>query len=331
MRSCHQKHVVTTLKTLVLAGALALASASGAFADEWPARPVRIITAFGAGSASDIVARLIASELQSAFHQPFVVENKPGASGMLAAEAVAKSPADGYTLFLSTNTAHSANPYLFKKLPYDPIADFTPIARVCYFPFVLAVSASQPVASVEQLLALARASPGKASYAYGNSTGQIAGAAFVALTRIDATAVAYKSTPQVLSDLIGGQVTFTFVDLASSQAHLKAGRLRLLAVTSEQKSPQAPDLPTLASAANLPGFDLSAWVGVLGPAGLPADITARLSEQINRMLARKDSADKLTALGADVAPGTAAEFDRYMRSQLQVWGRKVKDAGIMPE
>ena len=196
---------------------------------------------------------------------------------------------------------------------------------------MLAVSAASPVKSVEQLIALGRSTQSKASYGYGNSTGQIAGAAFTSLAKLDAAAVPYKSTPQALTDLIGGQFTFLFVDLASSQAHVKSGRVRLLAVSSEQKSPQAPELPTLASAANLPGFDLSAWVGVLAPAGLPADITARLSEQINRTLQRKDIADRLAALGADVAPAGAAELDRYMRAQLTSWGRKVRDAGITPE
>jgi len=315
-----------------LLSALALVLFAGvAAAQSWPTKPVRIVTAFGAGSASDIVARLLADEMQAAFQQPFIVENKPGASGILAADAAAKAPPDGYTLFLSTNTAHSVNPHLFKKLPYEPITGFTPIARVCYFPFVLAVNAALPVTNVEQLMAYARNAQNKANYAYGNSTGQIAGAAFAALAKLDVAAVPYKSTPQALTDLVGGQVSFMFVDLASSQPHLKAGRLRLLAVTSEQKSPQAPDLPPLATAAKLPGYDLAAWVGVLAPAGLPADINKRLSDQIVRVLGRKDIAERLASLGADVAPGGAQDLERTMHEQLQSWGRKVREAGIQPE
>ena len=310
---------------------LAAALCQVAAAQSWPAKPVRIVTAFGAGSASDIVARMIAEDLQSAFGQPFIVENKPGASGILAAEAVAKSAPDGYTLFLTTNTAHSVNPYLFKKLPYDPIKDFTAVARVCYFPFVLAVNANLPVKSVADLVAYGRANPQKLSYGYGNSTGQVASAALNSLLKLEATAVPYKSSPQVLVDLIGGQVTFIFGDLASSQAHLKAGRIRALAVSTEKRSALAPDLPTVAAAANLPGFDLAAWVGVLAPAGLSPDIRTRLSVQIDRMLARPDIADKLTAMGAEVAPASAADFDAYMRQQLEIWGRKVRDAGIQPE
>ena len=312
--------------------ALLLTAVSGvARAQAWPTKPVRIVTAFGAGSASDIVARMLAEELQVAFKQSFIVDNKPGASGMLAAEAVSKSAPDGYTLFLSTNTAHSVNPHTFKKLPYEPLTGFTPIARICYFPFVLAVNSKLPVQTVGELVAYSRSAQNRATYAYGNSTGQIAGAAFASLTKLDVAAVPYKSTPQALTDLVGGQVSFMFVDLASSQPHNKAGRLRLLAISSEQRSPLAPDVPTLASAANLPGFDLSAWVGVLGPAGLPADITARLSEQLLQVLAKKEIIERLQGLGADVAPAPAPVFEVYMREQLQSWGRKVRDAGITPE
>ena len=322
---------MTMKKALTCLALAALAFALPAAAQEWPAKPVRIVTAFGAGSASDIVARMIAEELQSVFKQPFVVENKPGASGILAAEMVAKSPPDGYTLFLTTNTANSVNPYLFKKLPYDPIKDFTPIARVCYFPFVLAVNANLPVKTVAELVAYSKNAQNKISYAYGNSTGQVAGAAFSSLTKLDATAVPYKSTPQGLTDLIGGQVTFMFVDLASSRPHTSSGRVRALAVSAEQRSDLLPELPTIASAAQLPGFDLTAWVGLVGPAEMPAAIVTRISTRITAMLARKDVADKLVALGAEVAPGSPAELDAYMKRQLDVWGRKVKDAGIQPE
>ncbi|MGJ7505860.1 Bug family tripartite tricarboxylate transporter substrate binding protein [Variovorax sp. GT1P44] len=303
----------------------------GASAEVWPSKPVRIVTAFGAGSASDIVARTLADELQRVFAQPFIVDNKPGASGIIAAEQVARSAPDGYTLFLSTNTAHSANPFLFKKLPYDPLKDFTPIARVCYFPFVLAVNASIPVKTVPELIAYAHEPGHKLSYGYGNSTGQVAGAAFNSLAKLDATAVPYKSTPQALTDLIGNQIGFLFVDLASSQAHLKSNRLRALAVTTERRSKLAPELPTIADSARLPGFDLAAWVGVLAPAGLPKDITDRLSVEITRALASPKIFDKLTALGAEVAPGSASELRSTMDQQLEVWGRKVKESGIEAE
>ncbi len=323
---------MNTRRAMLTAALAAAALASGhSFAQAWPAKPVRIVTAFAAGSASDIVARLYAQELQNEYGQPFVVENKPGASGFIAAELVAKSPADGYTLLLTTNTINSGNPHLFKKLPYDPIKDFTPVARICNFLFILTVAADSPVKSVNELMSYAKANPTKASFGYGNSTGQIAGAAFNNLAGLGAIAVPYKSTPQALTALVGGEVTYLFVDLASSQALLKGGRLRALAVTTEAKSKLAPELPTIAATANLPGFDLAAWVGILGPAALPADITNKLSVSINKITAKKEVTDKLISMGADVSPGTSAELGVYMGQQLASWRDKIKAAGIQPE
>ena len=300
-------------------------------AQAWPAKPVKIITAFAAGSASDIIARLLAQELQGEYNQTFLVENKPGASGFIAAEFLTKSAPDGYTLMLTTNTVNSANPHLFKKLPYDPIKDFTPIARVANANFILAVAAENPARSVAELVANAKANPGKANFAYGNSTGQIAGAAFNNLAGLGATAVPYKSTPQALTGLIGGEVSFLFVDLASSQALLKAGRIRPLAVTTEARSALAPDVPPLAASANLAGFDLAAWVGIVGPAGMPADVTSKLSTSINRIVNRKEVTERLISLGTDVSPGTAAELQAYMGQQYIAWRDKIKAAGIQPE
>lgn len=319
-----------TRRGLVLLGLMSLLCGSG-LAQTWPSKPVRIVTAFAAGSASDIVARLYAQELQTEYGQPFVVENKPGASGFIAAEYVARAPADGYTVLLSTNTINSGNPHLFKKLPYDPLKDFTPIARICNFLFILAVAADQPIKSVADLIAYAKANPSKVSFGYGNSTGQIAGAAFNNLAGLNGIAVPYKSTPQALTALVGGEVTYIFVDLASSQALLKGGRLRALAVTTEARSKLAPELPTIASSAQLPGFDLAAWVGILGPAGLPSDITNKLSVSINRITARKEVSEKLTSMGADISPGTSAELGVYMNEQFVAWRDKVKAAGIQPE
>lgn len=322
-------HFMNSRRGLVL-GLLALACGS-VFAQAWPTKPVRIVTAFAAGSASDIVARLLAQELQAEYGQPVVVENKPGASGIIAAEFVAKAPADGYTLLLSTNTINSGNPHLFKKLPYDPLKDFTPIARICNFLFVLTVSADQPFRSVGDLMAYAKANPTKMSFAYGNSTGQIAGAAFNNLAGLNAIAVPYKSTPQALTALAGGEVTYLFVDIASSQALIKSGRLRALAVTTEATSRLAPELPTIAATASLPGFDLAAWVGILGPAAMPADITSKLSTSITRIVNKKEVGDRLTAMGADVSPGTSAELGIYMNQQYAAWRDKIKAAGILPE
>ena len=322
-------HLQRILRSLMVA--LCTAFAFAADAQTWPAKPVKVVTAFAAGSASDIVARLLAQELQAEYGQAFVVENKPGASGLIAGEYVAKAAPDGYTLMLTTNTVNSGNPHLFKKMPYDAIKDFTPIARVCNFLFILAVPADSPIKSVAELKAYADSHPDKVSFAYGNSTGQIAGAAYSNLGGLKALAVPYKSTPQALTALVGGEVTYLFVDLASSQPLVKAGRLRPLAVTTANRSALVPDLPPLATAANLPGFDLAAWVGIIGPAGLPADLTSRLSASINKILARKDITERLTGMGADVFPGTSAELQAYMGQQYAAGRDKIKAAGIQPE
>ena len=319
-----------TLRRWLLLG-IAFAIAGPVAAQGYPSKPVRMIVPFGPGSATDIVARLLADELRGALGQSVIVDNKPGASAQIGAEQAAKAPADGYTLFLTTNTSHSANPYLFKKLSYDPIRDFTPLARVCYFPFVLAVDAKLPINTVRELIAYAKANPGRVSYAYGNSTGQVAGAALNNLMQLGATAVAYKSTPQALADVIGGQVAFMFVDLASSQPYLKSARLRAIAVSTESRSALAPDLPTLKEAAGIEGFDLSAWLGLFGPAGLPADVVDRLSGDVLKILGKKEVRDRIEALGGDLAPAPSREFGQYVVKQLEVWRVKVRDAGIAPE
>lgn len=196
---------------------------------------------------------------------------------------------------------------------------------------MIAVDAKLPVRTPAELVAYAKANQGKVSYAYGNSTGQVAGAALNSLAKMGAQAVAYKSTPQALTDVVGGQVAFMFVDLASSQQHLKAQRLRAIAVSTDKRSPSVPELPTLGESLGLQGFDLSAWVGLFGPAGMPAEIVARLSAELEKIVQSKAMRDKLESLGGEAAPAAAAPFDAYVRKQLEVWGQKVRDAGIRPE
>ena len=318
-------------KYLLTASALVMSFAPQlSAAQDWPNRPVKLVVPFVSGTTG-VIARMVADELQATYKQPFVLEQKPGASGIIATEFVAKASPDGYTLLLSTNTAHSVNPHLFKKLPYDPIKDFTPIARFCFVPFVLAVRGDSPFKSVSDLLAYGKANPGKLSYGYANSTGQISGASFNTQTKLGALAVSYKTAPQVLTDLIGGEIAFTFSDVGSSAALTQAGRLRAIAVTSEEKSALMPELPTIATAANLPGYVVSAWVGFVGPAGLPPEVTQKVSSVLLKMLQRKDVIDKLAAVSAEPAPMGNREMGPYMVRQLDVWGQKVRDAGIEPQ
>jgi tripartite-type tricarboxylate transporter receptor subunit TctC len=317
----------------VLAAAAVLAAGvhAPAAAQPYPARPVKMIVPFAAGSGSDIVARILADELRKGLNQSFLVENKPGASAQIAAEAVVKSAPDGYTLFVTTNTANSANPWLFKKLNYDAIKDFTPIARVTYHPYVLVVRPDSGIATVRDLVEKARANPGKLNYGYGSSTSQVAGAAFVHRAKLDVTAVPYKSMPGVLTDVIGGRLDFVFADLTSIHGHVQAGQLKPIAFTLLQRASQLPGVPTVAETPGFEGYEVTSWIGIVGPANVPRDIVERVNAEVNRILQRPEIRTRLAELGGETAPGTPEEFAAFMRQQLESWRVKIQAAGIQPE
>ena len=315
-----------------LAAALALLAASpSALAQPYPNKPVRIVIGFGPGSGTDILARMLAEEFQQALGQPFIVDNKPGAAAQIAAQAVAKSPADGYTLFLTSNSSHSVNPHIFKKLPYDPIADFTPIGGVAYFPFILAVNADVPARTPQEFVAYARANKGKINYAYGTSAVQIPAEALNRLMKLEATGVPYKSSPPALIDVVGGQAQFLVVDLASARPHLQSGRLRALAVTTSKRTALAPDLPTIEETLGLRDFDLAAWTGLFGPAGLPKDVQDKLSATLLQIMAKPALRERINTMGAEPTPSDIPTFTALVKRQLELWGKKVADAGIQPE
>lgn len=320
MHSLFKKFCVTVCAALIHTGVQAEAS--------YPTQPIHLITAFAAGSASDIVARLIAEKLQGKLGQPVIVDNKSGASGQIAADYVSRAEPDGYTIMLATNTTHSSNPHLFKQLRYDPIRDFTPLVQVCNFAFVLAVGKHIPADNVNELLAYGESQRGKLNYAYGNSTGQIAAASFDKIAGLGATAVPYKSSPQAMTDIIGGRADFMFADLASAAAHIKSGSLRALAVSTEERSTLAPGLPSVSEALGKPGFDLAAWVGIFGPANMPETIATRLSDALYDIVSSDEIQEKLTKMGAEPTPARAADFGLFVERQLDVWGEKVSEAGI---
>lgn len=322
-----RRHFNQLLSTFALGSLPAVAAAQGAY----PAHPVKIIIGFGPGSGTDIISRLIAEELRQALGQPFVVDNRPGASARIAATAVAKAPADGYTLMLTSNTTHSVNPHIFKKLPYDPIADFTPIGGVAYFPFILAVNASLPIRTAQELVTYAQQNRGKVNYAYGTPTVQIPAEAINRLKQMHATGIPYKSSPPALTDVVGGQAQFLVVDLASARPHLQSGRLRALAVTSARRSALAPELPTVEEALGLRDFDLAAWTGMFGPAGLPKDVVDKLSTTLQRVLAKPEVLERITGIGAEPTPSDTPTFTSLVKRQLEIWGKNVALAGIQPE
>lgn len=316
----------------LLAGLLLQPLAQAQTTTAWPtARPLRIVVAFGPGSASDIFARMVGEQLQKTLSQAVVVENKPGAAGQIAAELVARAPGDGYTLFLTTNTTHSANPYLFKTLRYDPIKDFTPVVRIAYFPFVLLVNESSPLRSVRELVAQAKAKPGTVSYAYTSSAGQVAAAALSNSAGMDAVGVAFKAAPEAITSVISDQVTFTVLDFATTKGMQDSRRLRAIAVTPNQRSALAPDLPTIAEETGLKDFGTVAWMGIFGPAQVPEPIIERLSTELQKILDTPDFKARIASMGAEPAVAGPKEFGQFVKDELAVWERQIRIAGMQAQ
>jgi len=305
-----------------------LAVVGMAYAQTYPAKPIRVVVPFAPGSGTDVMTRVLMEELNKALSVPIVVENKPGANGSIAAKSVADAAPDGYTLLLGTSSAHSANPWLFKRLNYAPIDDFTPIARTTNFPFMLVVSGSSPVKNVLDFLAFVR-SDTQRTMGYGNSTGQVAGAHLMTVAKFQAVSVPYRSTPPALVDLVGGQFDFMFVDLASSQGLVKSGKVRPLAMMADRPSVLMPGLPALGE--TFPDFSYVAWGGLMGPAGLPRDVVEFLSAAVVRTLNKPNVRERFAALGLEPYPAPADAFATFMVEQQAAWGARIKAAGIEPQ
>ena len=305
-----------------------LAGAGPLFAQAYPAKPIKLVVPFPPGGPLDLAGRAIGQKLQEAWGQPVVIENRPGAGGNIGADAVAKSAPDGYTLVMGALSTHAVNPHLFAKMPYDALKDFAPVTLVAVTPNVLVLNPAVPAANVRELVALAKASPGKLSFASGSngSAGHLAGELFKTLAGIDIVHVPYKGGAPAMQDLLGGQVQFMFDNLANSTAQLKAGKLKAFAVTTARRSAFAPELPTMAEA-GVPGFDISTWYGILAPAGTPPDIVKKLNAEIVRILATEDIRDKLKAQGAEPSPTSPEEFAAFIRAEWTKYAKIVKDSG----
>lgn len=309
---------------LVGAGSMALDAAAQA----WPAQPVKLVVPFPAGSATDNIARILAKELQDELGQPFVIDNRPGAGSIVGTDFVARSAPDGYTLLLAA-VSFAATPSMFRKVPFDPVADFVPVGRLATTPLALMVRADFPAKTVTEFLEYARRQPGKLSAGYGSSSSQVSIAQLASLGRLDVLPVPYKGIPLAVNDLLAGTVQFTFVDLGNAIAQAKGGRLRALGITSEKRNPLVPDWPPLAE--TLPGFDIDAWIAMLGPKGLPEPIARKLFDAAARAVNRPDVQAKLAAQGfapALMGPGESAPF---VKAEVQKWARLAKQAGIEPE
>lgn len=322
-------NILSLKHSLRLLAATCLMVPALAAAQAYPSKPIRVVVPFAVGSGTDILTRVVFEEMQKSMGANFIVDNKPGASAQIAADFVAKSAPDGYTIFMGTNTAMSANPFLFKKLPYDPNKDFTPIARVNYFVFVLAVSGPSTYKSAQDVVDRARASGTPLTYGFGNSTGQVGAAHFARGGKFAATPIAYKSTPPALTDLSSGQIEFMFVDWAAAQSYLKGGRIRALAVQSDKRSALVPELPAVGDV--VPGFGFNAWGGLFGPAGLPADIVRKLHAEVTKAIAVPAVRERMHSLGLEPAPMTVEEFPKFVDEQYLLWGQRIKEAGIVAE
>ena len=318
------------LRLIVLACCALLALP--AYAQDYPRRPVRLIVPFPPGGGNDIVARAVAQELGKSLGQQFVVDNRAGAGGAIGAELAARSPADGYTLFLGGVGSHVVNPSLHAKLSYDPIRDFAPVTLIASAPAVLVVHPSVQAASVVELTALAKANPGKLNYASnGNgSSAQLAAVLFESMAGVRMTHVPYKGVSQALVDLMSGEVQLMFGTIVAISPHIKAGRLRALAVTGKSRSGLLPEVPTLAEA-GLPGYEAGSWYGILAPAGTPGAIVARLNAEINQAVRQPEVRERLAAEGAETLGGTPEEFASHIKAQLARMGKLMREAGIRME
>jgi len=309
------------------ASALATALTGAAAAQDYPVRPIRIIV----GPGPDVLARIVGQKLTDAWGQQVLVDQRPGAGGIIAADSVAKSPADGYTLLLSTGT-YTTLPSLYAKVPYDFVRDLAPVTLLAHLPFLLVAHPSVPAKNVQELVQLARARPGQLNYASsGNgTTAHLAGEMLKSMAKINIVHVPYKGTVPGVIDLVAGQVHIMFAIIQSSLPHAQAGKLRALAVSGSKRSSSAPAVPTI-SESGVPGYEFISWNGVHVPAATPKAVSGKLDSELLRIITLPDVKERMLALGMDVAGGTPEEFGALVKSDIAKWAKVIRDAGIKAE
>ena len=312
--------------------AVAALGAGPALAQNYPAKPVRILIAQAPGSATDVISRVVGNRLSEGLGQPVVIEARPGAGGVVGTEAAARSAPDGYTLFMANNSTHGSNPAVYPKLPYDAVKDFAPIAFVASVPYVLVVDPSLPVKTVQELIALAKSKSGKLNYASaGNgSTHHFCGELLKSMSGIDLVHVPYKGSPPAIAGLLGGEVSLMFANLTDIGSQIKNGKVKALAVTVPKRASTLPDVPTMPEA-GLPEFEITSWFGLLAPAGTPAAIIARLNAETVKVLGRADVRATLGAQGLELAPGSPEQFAAHIKSEIAKFTKIGKTAGIRAE
>jgi tripartite-type tricarboxylate transporter receptor subunit TctC len=318
------------LATLIIVTLFLAFSATGIAQTTWPTKPVKIVVPFPAAGTTDIVARFVGVELQKMWGQPVVIENRGGAAGNIGAEAVARSAPDGYTLLMATVGTHAINlPLYGKKLPYHPLNDFAAISNVAAVPNVMVINPSLPVNSVADFIAYTKANPGKINMASSGSGTSIhmAGELFKNMAGIYMVHLPYRGSAPALQDLIAGNTQVMFDNLPSSIGHIRSGRLKALAVTSRERSPAFPNVPTVEEAAGLKGYEATAWFGLLAPAGTPRDIVNKISQDIAKILATPEMQEKFLGQGALPVPDTPEQFTTFIRSEIDKWTKVVEFSG----
>ena len=317
-----------TALAAAFAAAAALTAAAPAAAQPYPSKPIRIIVPFAPGGTSDILARAIGPHLTAAWNQPVIVENRTGANGNVGADYVAKSAPDGYTLFLSDMGALTINPSVYTSSPFDPVKDFAPVLMISYSPHVLAVHPSVPVNTVQELIAYAKANPGKLNFANSGTGGapHLAGVEFAARTGVQWTYIPYKGGSQAVTDVVAGNANVLFNGMLATYPSVKGGRLRGLAISGPKRVASAPDLPTIAE--TLPGFETGSYQGMTAPAGTPREVVLKLNAEIGRILNTPEMLDMLAKQGTEVRAGPPEALASFIVSEKARWAKVVKDAGI---
>ena len=329
MQASHttRRRTLSAIVSTAIMGTGLLAGAS-VFAQAYPTKPVTIVVPFAAGGTTDILARIIGQALTAELGQSVIVDNRAGAGGNIGGQAAAKATPDGYTLFMGTVGTHAINASLYKKMPFDPIKDFAPLSRVANVPNLLVANPNQPFKSVKDLIAYAKANPGKVNFgSSGNGSSiHLSGELFKSLAKVDMVHVPYKGSAPAVTDLLGNQIAIMFDNLPSVIPHVRSGKLRAIAITTAKRSPELPDVPTIAEA-GVPGYEAMSWFGLLAPAATPAPVLAKLSGALAKVLANPEVKKKIVDQGGEPVNETPAQFAAFIQSESVKWGKVVKSSG----
>ena len=317
-------------RKICLALLMAMASFSGS-AQTYPNKPIKAIVPFAPGSATDQIGRAFATKMSETLGQPVIVENKPGANGIIGADFVAKSPPDGYTVLFGTNSTNAALKSLTKKLPYDQDTAFTPLGYFGSVPLIVAINNAVPVKNLTEFISLAKAEPGKTTFAYASTSQRVSSEMLASMTGIKMTGVSYKNGPNAMTDLIGGQVMMFTADFAVMLPQIQSGKVHGLAVTSLKRSAAIPELPTVNEALGLKNYELIAFFAAFGPAGMPTDAVTKLNHAINEAARSKELVERFSSLGFESQPGSPDMLDKKIKLETVKWAKAIKEAGIEAE